>query len=179
MRSLIHRFKTDEALMLAYQRGDTGAFECLYIRHKDQLFAFLYRSCPRAAVVEELAQDTWIAVINSATRYQPQAAFKTWLFSIARKRLVDFWRRQDNQHSPLDKAPEPASPDNSEQDEQSNALMRVIGELPQEQRDTLLLQQQGFSQRDIAEITGAAEETIKSRLRYARETLRNQLGGES
>ena len=56
--------------------------------------------------------------------------------------------------------------------------MSAIARLPQEQRDALLLQEQGFSQRDIAEITGAVEETVKSRLRYARKQLREQLGGE-
>ena len=57
-------------------------------------------------------------------------------------------------------------------------LMISIGQLPLEQRDALLLQEQGFSQKEIAEITGAGEETIKSRLRYARNALRERLGDE-
>ncbi|MFT6957380.1 MAG: DNA-directed RNA polymerase specialized sigma24 family protein [Halieaceae bacterium] len=47
---LLNRFKTDEALMLSYQSGDTRAFERLYRRHKDGLFAFLYRGCQRQAI---------------------------------------------------------------------------------------------------------------------------------
>ena len=73
MLQLLDRFKSDESLMLAYQRGDAGAFESLYQRHKDPLFGFLYRSCPRAAIVEELAQETWKAVIKAAQRYQADA----------------------------------------------------------------------------------------------------------
>lgn len=179
MLALINRLKSDEALMLAYQRGDTGAFECLYRRHKDGLFAFLYRSCPRLAVVEELAQDAWLAVVNSAPGYRPEARFKTWLYQIARNRLVDFWRRRDNTHGPLDTAPEPLA-DNSgaARQELQQCLMTAIGELPHEQRDAILLQEQGFSLREIAEISGDGEETIKSRLRYARKQLRQALGGE-
>ena len=56
--------------------------------------------------------------------------------------------------------------------------LAAIGELPLEQRDALLLQEQGFSLAEIVEITGTGEETIKSRLRYARKQLRKQLGGE-
>ena len=179
MLTLINRLKSDEALMLAYQRGDTAAFDCLYQRHKDGLFAFLYRSCPRPAVVEDLAQDAWVGVINAASTYQSEARFKTWLYQIARNRLVDFWRRRDNQHSGLENAAEPATETNNESAaELTEQLMSAIGQLPNDQRDALLLQEQGFSQRDIADITHCGEETVKSRLRYARAQLRQQLGGE-
>jgi RNA polymerase sigma-70 factor (ECF subfamily) len=178
MLTLINRFKSDDALMRAYQRGDTGAFECLYHRHKDGLFAFLYRSCPRHAVVEELAQDAWMGLINTAANYRSDAQFSTWLYQIAHNRLVDFWRRKDNQHSGLDNIPEPViSTVRQDQEERSRQLMSAIGQLPGEQRDALLLQEQGFSQQDIAEITRCGEETVKSRLRYARKQLRQQLGG--
>ena len=180
MLTLINRLKSDEALMLAYQRGDTAAFDCLYHRHKDGLFAFLYRSCARRAVVEELAQDAWMAVINSAPGYRTEARFRTWLYRIAHNRLVDFWRRRDNQHTGLENAPEPATETNpGSAGELTQQLMSAIGQLPNEQRDALLLQEQGFSQREIADITRCPEETVKSRLRYARAQLRQQLGGES
>lgn len=179
MRTLINRLRSDEALMQAYQRGDSDAFECLYHRHKDGLFAFLYRSCQRPAVVEELAQDAWMAVVNAAGQYSAQARFQTWLYRIAYNRLVDFWRRRDNSHSALDSAPEPAA-DAAEDDrlELQRQLMAAIAQLPANQRDALLLQEQGFALREIADITGELEETVKSQLRYARKQLRRQLGGE-
>jgi RNA polymerase sigma-70 factor (ECF subfamily) len=168
--------------MMAYQNGDAAAFELLYRRHKDGLFAFLFRHYPRAAIVEELAQDTWMAVIDAARRYQATARFRTWLYQIAHNKLVDHWRRQDNRHSPLDTATEPASAeaaDNIEQQQNVEALMAALSSLPQEQKNALLLQEQGFSHADIAEITGVGMETIKSRLRYARKQLRGNLGGET
>ena len=180
MRQLINRLKSDESLMLAYQRGDAVAFEHLYQRHKDALFAFLFRSCPRHAIVEEIAQETWMAVIRAAERYRADAQFRTWLYQIAHNRLVDFWRRPDNRHSALDEEQfevEATTPDCS-RDALQQKLLAAIAQLPTEQRDTLLLQEQGFSQREIAEITAAGEETVKSRLRYARKQLRKLLGGE-
>ena len=179
MVGLINRLKSDEALMLAYQRGDCDAFECLYHRHKDGLFAFIYRGCPRPSVVEELAQDAWEAVINGADTYRAEARFRTWLYQIAHNRSVDYWRRRDNTHSDLTQAPEPVSDENAAcAGEQGRQLMQAIGDLPLEQRDTLLLQEQGFSLREIGQITAVGEETVKSRLRYARQHLRDHWGGE-
>lgn len=179
MLTLFNRLKGDEALMQAYQRGDADAFECLYHRHKDGLYAFLYRHCQRHAVVEELAQDTWLAVVNRAETYSPEASFKTWLYRIAHNRMVDFWRRRDNSHAPLEAESQPLATARSPVEEDlTRRLMAAIEALPAEQRDAVLLQEQGFTLRDIAGITLAAEETIKSRLRYARKQLRQQLGGQ-
>jgi RNA polymerase sigma factor (sigma-70 family) len=179
MLTLLNRLKGDEALMQAYQRGDTDAFERLYRRHKDGLYAFLYRSCQRRAIVEELAQDTWMAVVDRAQTYRPEASFKTWLYRIAHNRQVDFWRRRDNGHESLGAGSEPIATGRSPAEEDlSRRLMTTIKTLPAAQRDTLLLQEQGFSLRDIASITAQTEETVKSRLRYARKQLRQQLGGE-
>ena len=175
---LLNRFRSDESLMLAYQRGDSRAFESLYHRHKDGLFAFLFRGCQQRAMVEELAQDTWMAVIRAAPEYQPTAAFRTWLYRIARNRLADAWRR-DRQELSMEDAPQAlcAAPPPDREDE-AMALMDAIGRLPLEQRDTLLLQQQGFSLEELADITGAGAETVKSRLRYARNQLRASMGGD-
>ncbi len=177
MLQLIHRLRSDEALMRAYQCGDADAFECLYRRHKDALFAYLYRSCQRRHVVEELAQDTWTAVINRAPQYRPDASFKTWLYRIASHRMADFWRRRDNHHSSLGPEDElVVTPTQVESEQLSSQLWQAIARLPQDQRDALLLQEQGFSLREITSITGAGDETVKSRLRYARGQLREQLG---
>jgi len=170
--------------MLAYQGGDASAFECLYKRHKDGLFAFLYQSCPQQAVVEEIAQEAWEGVINSAQRYQPSAKFKTWLYQIGRNRIVDFWRRKDNHHEAI--SADESLPLAGNELENSLAsegapnlleeqLMAAIGTLPLEQRDVLLLKEQGFSLREIADITRSEVETVKSRLRYARTRLRELL----
>ncbi len=177
MLTLIHRLRSDEALMQAYQRGDSSAFEALYHRHKDGLFAFLFRSCSRHAVAQELAQDAWTAVIDRAPDYRPEAAFSTWLYQIANNRAADYWRRRDNSHRPLDDVPEPQGDGRTDpRGELEAELMAAISRLPTDQKNTLLLQQQGFSLQDIAAITGAGTETVKSRLRYARDQLRQQMG---
>ena len=86
--------------------------------------------------------------------------------------------RRDNRMESLVAADEPAVEPEAFTDSLQRVLMAAIGELPAEQRDALLLQEQGFSLEDIAQITGAPTETVKSRLRYARRQLREQLGEE-
>ncbi len=166
--------------MLSYQRGDTRAFESLYHRHKDSLFVFVYRSCARQAVAEEIAQETWMAVVDAAERYSPDARFKTWLFQIARNRSADYWRRRDNQHTPLEDGPDaPELAANSptiDQEVLTSQLSQAIAQLPEEQRTALLLQMQGFSIDDIASISDCGKETVKSRLRYARDQLQQRMG---
>ncbi|MDX1733758.1 MAG: sigma-70 family RNA polymerase sigma factor [Halioglobus sp.] len=162
--------------MLAYQGGDAGAFECLYHRHKDGLFAFIYRSCPRRAAVEDIAQEAWAAVIDSAGTYQPNARFRTWLYQIGRYKVADYYRRRDEQQGNLDDVPEPEATDTMPAfNELERHVMTCIGGLPREQRDAVLLKEQGFSIAEIADITAVGPETVKSRLRYARAQLREQL----
>jgi RNA polymerase sigma-70 factor (ECF subfamily) len=177
VRQLLNRLKSDESLMLAYRDGDAVAFEQLYGRHKDGLYAFLYRNCPRPAVVEELAQDTWMAVVNRAESYRPDARFRTWLYQIAHNRQVDFWRARDNRHASIEDTPAGCDAQAADlvPDSGLDDIMRAIGELPRDQKDALLLREQGFGLADISEITGAGEETVKSRLRYARKQLKTVL----
>ncbi len=165
--------------MLAYQRGDSSAFEVLYRRHKDAIVTFLYRQCGDTGVAEEIAQEAWMAVIDAAPRYQTTAAFRTWLFQIGRNKLVDHWRRREvRPEVNHPEALEPSVPDSGEHRLMELQILRAVSELPAEQRDALLLSEQGFSLREIGQITASAEETVKSRLRYARKQLRQRLGGE-
>jgi RNA polymerase sigma-70 factor (ECF subfamily) len=179
MRHLLYGLKSDESLMLAYQRGDVQAFEVLYGRHKQGVFAFIYRSCPNGSC-EEIAQESWMAIIDGVGRYQPLASFKTYLYQLAHHKVVDCWRRQkppaeaDGVEQLLDEHRPSA-----EQQYGHSQVMAAIRQLPADQRDALLLQQQGFSQQEIAAITDSGRETVKSRLRYASAALKQQFELES
>jgi RNA polymerase sigma-70 factor (ECF subfamily) len=84
---------TDETLMLAYARhGDVAAFERLYARHKGPTYRYFLRHATAHAVADELHQDVWLQVVRSRERYRIEARFTTWLYTLARHRLVDHWR---------------------------------------------------------------------------------------
>jgi len=159
---------SDASLLRKFASGDASAFEVLYQRHKDALFHFLYCSLPLSAIVEEIAQDTWVTVIEQAQRYEATASFRSWLFTIGRNRLIDHQRRKVNTA--------PRSDENTLLMQTSND---ALDKLPAEQRETFLLQQEGFSNKEIAEVTGVGTETVKSRLRYARSATRERMGAAS
>lgn len=69
----------DEQLMLKFGQGDQVAFEELYARHRQRVYAFYRRRVPGRERADELTQETFLALLHSAGRYQPQAPFRTYL----------------------------------------------------------------------------------------------------
>lgn len=179
----------DEQLMLAYAGGDAGAFEALYGRHKGALFRFVLRSVKARGEAEELFQEIWIRVVESRSRYRPQAKFATWLYTIAHNRLVDHWRTRGLSAVSLDDEgsglPEPgagpaADPQRTVEARQTlQRLANAIAALPMAQREAFLLHQEcGLTAAQIAAATGSNEEAAKSRLRYAMNKLREAIGDD-
>ncbi|MFT4257915.1 MAG: RNA polymerase sigma factor [Pseudoxanthomonas sp.] len=175
---------TDETLMSAWAAGDASAFEQLYARHRSRLYRFLLRQLRNPALADELFQDVWQKVIAARAGWQPQAAFGAWLFRIAHNRLGDHWRAQKHRPAAPDDADERlariADADTPERQlsefEQRRRLQLAMAELPDEQREVLLLRlEHELTLEEIGEITGAGRETVKSRLRYAMDKLRARL----
>jgi len=167
----------DEELMLAYGRGDAGAFDTLYKRHRGALFRFILRAIKQRAAAEELFQEAWIRVIEARSRYAPQARFTTWLYTIAHNLLVDHWRRKGLTLVQLDEEELVAAPDNparqAEARESLARLVQAIEALPAAQRAAFLLHEEaGLTVAEIAAATGTNEEAAKSRLRYAMAKLK-------
>lgn len=171
----------DEALMLRFGRGDLAAFDELYRRSEARVWRFIRRSVHSAALADELMQDVWMRVIAQAGRYEPEAQFITWLFTIARHRVIDAVRvarpveRLDDAPPPVDGAPGPE--ELAMHSQQGQQLLAALERLPWDQREAFLLQVEGgLSVADIGITTGVPTETAKSRLRYARAALRAALG---
>lgn len=184
--------EADESLMLRYAGGDINAFDALYVRHEMGVWRFVLRSVRNQAVADDLLQDVWFAVARQAPNYDPTARFKTWLYTLARNRLVDYLRTAKHHVSlEADDGQESGGPGmgqtlaaNSgfgplrrlESKEQAQALLDAIEQLPRVQREAFLLQAEGaMAVEDIAMATGVNFETAKSRLRYARSRLRELL----
>ena len=185
---------TDESLMQRYAQGEIKAFETLYDRHEMASWRFIFRSVRNRQLADDLLQDVWFSVARQALAYEPRAKFRTWLFTMAHNRLIDHFRAtratlsldnppgEDTSQSATDWLPELVA--NSgfgplrqlESKEQALALIQAIENLPLEQREAFLLQAEaGLDVAGIATATGVSFETAKSRLRYARNRLRELL----
>jgi RNA polymerase sigma factor (sigma-70 family) len=183
--------RTDEQLMLAYGAGSAAAFEVLYGRWRRQIYRFLIRQCDSAGTADELYQDVWLRVVNARRQYMVAAKFSTWLFRIARNRLIDHWRSEnrkpvaempgadDCENDPVDSvaAPDELQPEKiMERKERVRLVVGAVESLPDVQREVFLLHEEGgLTIDEIATLTGVGHETAKSRLRYAMTRLRARL----
>lgn len=180
---------SDEDLMQAYVAGDVVAFDALYARHRGGVYRYLLRQCLHGGIADELFQDVWTNLIRARAGYAPTAKFTTWLYRLAHNRLIDHYRASG--HLKLVSADDEAHaeavaefPGAPGEEPQARAENRELGErlraavaaLPHAQREAFLLQQEGgLSLAEIAALTGAGTETVKSRLRYAVAKLREEL----
>ena len=185
----------DEELMMLYSQGEMRAFEVLMRRHERPLYHFILRSCKRPDVAEELLQEVFMRVIKSAQGYEKKAKFTTWVYTIARNICIDRARKKSrgNEMS-LDQ--KMGSDEDSSQsfgdmlvDTKANVshmsyerkvflerLKDALEQLPEDQREVFLLKEvSGLKFREIAELVDAPVPTIKSRMRYALQTLRGYL----
>jgi len=182
---------TDEDLMRAWQRGDASAFEILYRRYRGSLYRFLVRQAGGEAAGEELYHDVWMTLVRRRDQWTPTAALKTYLYRIAHSRLVDHYRHADRRRHPLDvsidadgAAEVPDTCELSRADARwektstAAAVHRCLETLPPAQREAFLLKEESeLGLAEIAAVTGAEAETIKSRVRYAIARLRRCLEG--
>ncbi len=178
---------SDETLMIAYRDGDAGAFAELYARHRGGLYRFILRQCGARALADELFQDVWMNLIAARARYQPTAKFATFLYQVARNRIVDHYRargRSLEEPQPGDDGDDPPSAASTAPDRQlesrqaAGRLLGLVEALPAAQREAFVLHQEsGLSLEDIAQLTGTTRETVKSRLRYALAKLREGMEG--
>lgn len=178
----------DEDLMLRYGRGDLEAFHSLYNRHRTGLYRYFLRQTG-PAMAEELFQDAWAGVIQSRRRYRPGASFRTWLYTLARNRLIDHWRAQGRLPDRDDGVNADGLPDGSvsraghlhltDLRDCIEQLLAQVAALPDAQRETFLLRHEaGLSLAQIAEAMKTGIETARSRLRYAMDRLRLALPDE-
>jgi RNA polymerase sigma factor (sigma-70 family) len=86
---------TDEQLILEFQKGSREAFSELFLRYRELIYAFFRRRVKDAARAEELAQETFVAILRGIQRYEPRATFRTYLFGIAYKILANDRRKLD------------------------------------------------------------------------------------
>lgn len=173
------RETTDEQLMQQYANGDAKSFDQLYSRHRGALYRYFLRQIKDTATANDLYQGVWEKIIRARLKYTSSTPFTAWMYRIAHNHLVDHYRRQKPQANVdtgdlADAGPLP--PQLIIAERQNNEMRRRISELPEEQRNTLLLKlEAGLKMEEIATVTGVSRETVKSRLRYAVNKLKRSL----
>lgn len=173
-----------DALVTAIGAGqDRSAFRALFDRMGPRLKAYLIRTGSDAAAAEELVQEVLLTVWRRAATFDPrQANASTWLFTIARNKRIDRFRREkrpelDPDDPALQPDPLPMADALVQAGSEASALRAALKNLPPEQSE--LLQMAYFEDKAhsaIAEERGLPLGTVKSRIRLALGRLRNELG---
>jgi RNA polymerase sigma-70 factor (ECF subfamily) len=176
--------RRDEELLADHLAGKKGAFDILVQRYADELFAFLHRFVGNAAAADDLVQESFLQVHLAADAFDPQRAFRPWLYTIAANKARDYLRGRgrrleqsldargpdDDGLGPDELVPaaEESSFERSSAEEVRAAVRSVIAKMPEHLQLILML---GYFQRlpysDIAEILDIPVGTVKSRLHAA------------
>ena len=162
---------SDEALIRRCLDGDNAAFDALYGRYRLPLFSYLNRLMPKqTSQVEDVFQMTWVKAVRSLPRYTERQRFLPWLCRIAHNLAMDFYRTRAA--VPVENLPEMhderlTPPQSVQRRQLEQALAEAILQLPEEQRDVVLLRRDGIPFKDIAEREGISLNTALGRMHYA------------
>jgi RNA polymerase sigma factor (sigma-70 family) len=164
---------SDEALMLEFQRGSREAFEELFARYREPLFGFFRRRLENRERAEDLAQETFLAVIRAAARYEPRALVRTYLYGIALKLLGAERRKLSGKEQPVEAGNEPEIEDASET---SLWVRQALEKLDAAEREILMLREyEQLNYAEIAELLRLPVNTVRSRLFRSRMALKGHL----
>lgn len=169
--------ESDKTLLIAIAAEDRRALEQLYFAYHRRLTRFLSRFTSRFENVEEIINDTFMVVWQSAKNFRFASQVSTWIFGIAYRTTLKSLHRQKNHDAAcsLEDSPEQTT-DPTLETEVQDWLAHGLNQLPAEQSLTLeLAYHMGHSLEEIAEITDSPVGTVKARMFHARKKLRQSL----
>lgn len=178
--------RTDEQLLAAYRQGDRASFTQLMTRYQRELYHFLVRFLGNRASAEDVFQETFLQVHQSADQFDPARKFRPWLFTIAANKARDLIRSQARRPTnPLQAAINPGDGDSGEfidlmesaasmpgepmeRAELQEMVQRTVAGMPEHLREILLLSYfHQFPYKQIGDILDIPLGTVKSRLHAA------------
>jgi RNA polymerase sigma-70 factor (ECF subfamily) len=183
---------SDEALLLAFRGGHADSLGVLVARWEGPLFRFVSRMVERPDDARDVCQETFLRILDKAEAFRDGARFSTWMYQIALNLCRDQTRRK-RRWGRLVVAPQPlesevprdhAAPETIhtspvaafEDNERRSAVRTALSGLPREQREVLLLKEyEGLKFREIADVLGVPESTVKSRMYAGLDAMRVSL----
>ncbi len=157
--------------------GDKRGLETLYNRHSGRTFKFLFRLTANRSAAEDLTHDVFLEVWKSAKRFEGRSSVATWILSIARYKALDSIRKQRTlaEHDQPARA-EPSPEITAMQLSSSDYMRECLTALSQEHREIIdLVYYHEKSVKEVSEILGIPEATVKTRMFYARKKLKEML----
>lgn len=177
----------DQVLVQRAKAGDFGAFEQLFLKHRNLVYRFAYQMAPRRDDAEDIVQEVFVRAYQNLPRYRDEAKFTTWLLRIAtnlatdRARMVQRRTNLEQQEAAgaLDwmTIGNPDNPEhNLETDYKVQALRKALAALPEHHRTVLVLRDlEGREYPELAEILNCSVGGAKLRVLRARRALKDRM----
>lgn len=191
---------SDEALLVQFQKSkDPSYFKALFRRYQNRVFNAAYRILGNQDEAEEVVQETYLKVHENLSKFRRESTFASWLFRIAHNSCLDILRAKQRKKTLFVLSFDPRSTSDAEESESLNTVTQIadpaltpadslvlseqgelvansLRQLPATQRTVVVLHDiEGFSYQEIAEIVGTNIGTVRSRLHYGRQKLRELL----
>jgi RNA polymerase sigma-70 factor (ECF subfamily) len=167
----------DEALIGRIARGDRLAMQVLFARHHVRVYRFVLRLLRDEMAAEDIISDVFLDVWRQANRFEGRSAVSTWLIAIARFKALSQLRkrREDGLDEETAESIEEPSDDPErtvEKQDKGEKLRKCLAELSTEHREVIdLVYYHEKSVEEVAQIVGIPENTVKTRMFYARKKL--------
>lgn len=164
--------------------GDPEAFDRVYEAYRSRLFTFLARMCRSRDEAEDLLEDTWLRLVTSAARLEPDTRLGPWLFTVARNLCYSARRSRMLEESSVPSllglwpvpSPKPSPFEECAASELERRIEAALAALPVNQREALLLVGvEGFTPSEAAAICRISPETMRQRLSRARAEVGRRL----
>jgi RNA polymerase sigma-70 factor (ECF subfamily) len=172
----------ERLLVLRCQAGDEQAFAEIVRAYDPRLRYFLLKLLANPEAAEDAAQDVWLDVYRGLVRLREPKAFRAWLYRLARDRAFRQLRKTHPMQALLDDSNIAIAEDSDEgfSKEDAEQIHRALDTLSPEHREVLVLRFiEDLSYDEIGRITGCRPGTVKSRIHYAKQTLRRATGKET
>ncbi len=159
--------------MAETRKGSQAAFEALFERYREPIWRFFRRRTSDADVAQELAQDTFVALLDGARRYKAKGVFRSYLFGVAYNVLLADRRKQGHRRTDaLDEEP-PAPTDDRDE---VIWIREALATIDESDREILMLREyEELSYQEIADVRGIPLNTVRSQLFRARMALKAAL----
>lgn len=169
--------RSDEQLMLEFKAGNTEAFEELFQRYRNPIYAFFRRRLNTPNRAEDMTQETFVVILRGADRYEPLAKFRTYLYAIALKLLSSERRRELREPRPLYEVAEPRTGSDCTA---GIWIREAMDGLDADHREVLMLREyEQLSYDEISELLSIPVNTVRSRLFRARGQLKPLLEAQT
>jgi RNA polymerase sigma-70 factor (ECF subfamily) len=170
----------DEFLVLRCQEGGREAYDLLIRRWQRRLWRYARRLTGSHDAAWDITQETWLVVLRQVRSLSDPAWFAAWVYRIVRNKCADYCRRVGRRRRLADALAErQRTDDRPVKDDPIETVAEALRHLPRDRQELLTLKYGGdLNIVEIAVILGIPAGTVKSRLHYAREQLREILRGE-